>query len=35
MISKKEKVDMKTRVWALTFPKKISVPQKETKEMMQ
>lgn len=35
MISKKEQVDMKTRAWKLTFTKKISVPEEETKEIVQ
>lgn len=35
MISKKKKVDMKTRAWKRIFMKKISVPKEEAKEIVQ
>ena len=36
MIPKKEKIkNKKTRAWRLSFLKKISIPEEETKEIMQ
>lgn len=34
-LSEKKKVDMRTRAWKLPFTKTISVPEEETKEIVQ
>jgi hypothetical protein len=34
MISKKKKIDLKTKVWRFAFSKKIHAPKEETKQMV-